>query len=67
MKGAKNMKALKIWGWLLFASSVILYLIGLIGGEFNSNVGVFFLFGFLFPSFGNGDVCRSCDKRLKRQ
>ena len=25
----------KIWGWILFASAVILYLIGLFSGEFN--------------------------------
>lgn len=31
------MKALKIWGWLLFASSVILFLYGWISGEFNGH------------------------------
>ena len=29
------MKALKIWGWILLASAVILYLIGLFSGEYN--------------------------------
>lgn len=29
------MKALKIWGWLLFASAVGLHLVGLFGGEYN--------------------------------
>ncbi len=31
------MKALKIWGWLLFATSVILYGYGWISGEFNGH------------------------------
>lgn len=29
------MKALKFWGWLLFASSVVLYGYGWVSGEFN--------------------------------
>ena len=28
------MKTLKIWGWILFASSIILYAIGLFSGEY---------------------------------
>lgn len=31
------MKALNIWGWLLFAASVILYGYGWISGEFNGH------------------------------
>ena len=29
------MKTLKIWGWILFASAVVLHLVGLFGGEYN--------------------------------
>ena len=29
------MKALKIWGWILFASAVVLHLVGLFSGEYN--------------------------------
>ena len=29
------MKALKTWRWILIASAVVLYLIGLFSGEFN--------------------------------
>jgi len=29
------LKALKIWGWILFANTVVLHLVGLFSGEYN--------------------------------
>ena len=39
------MKALNIWGWVLFAASVILYLTGLFGGEFSKSIGGLLYYG----------------------
>lgn len=38
------MKLLKIWGWILFAASILLYLIGIVSGAFSETYGVL-LFG----------------------
>ena len=29
------MKALEIWGWILFASAIVLHLVGFFSGEYN--------------------------------
>lgn len=35
------MKALKCWGWILFVISIICFLIGFVGGEFNKIGGLY--------------------------